>query len=278
MAEFITKCPHCSTDLQAQEEWIGMEVECPQCRKTFAISVADTDETKSPPPPFQGVATPPSTPPLFKGVIAASTTSTQRLNSCVKQKLDLYVNAMTVATFLFVVLCPVIYCTGLNLKPDKFAILFSHCILIAIAIGSFYAAVALEGYLLWEAIRAIPEKRRRQHPVASAILLLMPGWCYVWNFFTMPRTAIELRDEIISRGKQEPKNLISFAIAYCIMTVFMILIAITTPMAFEHSGSGAGIFGTVCFCIILVLCTIGAQYRTFSTFAKAVAIIKSEEE
>jgi hypothetical protein len=94
----------------------------------------------------------------------------------------------------------------------------------------------------------------------------------------MPRTAIELRDEIISRGKQEPQNLISFAIAYCIMTVFMILIAMATPVAFEHSGSGAGRFGTLCFCTILVLCTIGTQYRTFSTFAKAVAIIKSEEE
>ena len=37
MAEFITKCPHCSTDLQAQEEWIGMEVECPICLKKFFV-------------------------------------------------------------------------------------------------------------------------------------------------------------------------------------------------------------------------------------------------
>ena len=40
MAEFITKCPHCSTDLQAQDEWIGMEVECPECQKTFIISTS----------------------------------------------------------------------------------------------------------------------------------------------------------------------------------------------------------------------------------------------
>ena len=277
MAEFITKCPHCNAELQVQDEWIGMNVECPQCQKTFTISVTDTDESKSTPPPFKGVTTPSVTPPPFEKVIGSSI-STQEINSCVKQKLDLYVNAMTVATFLFVVLCPVIYCTGLNLKTDKFVVLFSHYILIAIAIGSFYAAVALEGYLLWETIRAIPEKRRRQHPVASAILLLMPGWCYVWNFFTMPRTAIELRDEIISRGKQEPKNLISFAIGYCIMTVFMILIVMITPGGFEHCGSGAGRFGILCSCIILVLCAIGTQYQTFSTFAKAVAIIKSEEE
>lgn len=37
MAEFITKCPHCSTDLQVQDEWIGMEVECPQCNAVFEI-------------------------------------------------------------------------------------------------------------------------------------------------------------------------------------------------------------------------------------------------
>ena len=37
MAEFITKCPHCNVELQAQDEWIGMEVECPECQKTFII-------------------------------------------------------------------------------------------------------------------------------------------------------------------------------------------------------------------------------------------------
>ena len=37
MAEFITKCPHCNAELQVQNEWIGMEVECPQCKKMFVI-------------------------------------------------------------------------------------------------------------------------------------------------------------------------------------------------------------------------------------------------
>ena len=37
MAEFITKCPHCNSDLQAQEEWIGMTVECPVCKMKFVI-------------------------------------------------------------------------------------------------------------------------------------------------------------------------------------------------------------------------------------------------
>ena len=51
MAEFITKCPHCSTDLQAQEEWIGMEVECPICHNTFVIAnptaVPDSKKTSN---------------------------------------------------------------------------------------------------------------------------------------------------------------------------------------------------------------------------------------
>ena len=38
MAEFITKCPHCNNDLQVQDEWIGMEVECPICHNTFVIA------------------------------------------------------------------------------------------------------------------------------------------------------------------------------------------------------------------------------------------------
>ena len=37
MSEFITKCPHCNAELQAQDEWMGMEVECPLCKKSFTI-------------------------------------------------------------------------------------------------------------------------------------------------------------------------------------------------------------------------------------------------
>ena len=39
MAEFITTCPHCNVELQAQDEWIGMEVECPICKKSFMIQM-----------------------------------------------------------------------------------------------------------------------------------------------------------------------------------------------------------------------------------------------
>ena len=55
MAEFETKCPHCGATLQAQDELIGMDVECPACQKTFKISPPNPDEGKSTPPPFPGV-------------------------------------------------------------------------------------------------------------------------------------------------------------------------------------------------------------------------------
>lgn len=38
MAEFITKCPHCNNDLQVQDEWLGMELECPMCKNKFCLS------------------------------------------------------------------------------------------------------------------------------------------------------------------------------------------------------------------------------------------------
>ena len=37
MAEFEIQCPHCGTTLTVQEEWIGMNVECPLCKKNFVI-------------------------------------------------------------------------------------------------------------------------------------------------------------------------------------------------------------------------------------------------
>ena len=49
MAEFITKCPHCSTELQVKDEWIGMEIECPQCRQKFCLQPLSEEQTIIPP-------------------------------------------------------------------------------------------------------------------------------------------------------------------------------------------------------------------------------------
>ena len=108
MAEFITKCPHCNIELQVQEEWVGMEVGCPQCQKTFTIT--------------------PNV-PVKKLVTGQSTFLTNKLNKYVntikeavnftktpplttpnenavtrnyfRDKLNLYVITMGIATFLF---------------------------------------------------------------------------------------------------------------------------------------------------------------------------------
>ena len=37
MSEFETNCPHCNATLNVQDEWIGMNVECPLCKKHFVI-------------------------------------------------------------------------------------------------------------------------------------------------------------------------------------------------------------------------------------------------
>ena len=37
MATFKTKCKHCSQKLEADESWIGMELQCPSCGKQFKL-------------------------------------------------------------------------------------------------------------------------------------------------------------------------------------------------------------------------------------------------
>ncbi len=39
MAEFEMKCPHCGTQLTVQDDWAGMDVECPSCKKSFKIDL-----------------------------------------------------------------------------------------------------------------------------------------------------------------------------------------------------------------------------------------------
>ena len=49
MQKFETKCPHCNAELQAQDEWIGMELECPMCKNKFCLS-SPTAVQQSPAP------------------------------------------------------------------------------------------------------------------------------------------------------------------------------------------------------------------------------------
>ncbi|MBR7138912.1 MAG: hypothetical protein IKD44_05155 [Lentisphaeria bacterium] len=37
MAEFISQCPHCQSDLQLQDDYTGMAVKCPVCSKSFYV-------------------------------------------------------------------------------------------------------------------------------------------------------------------------------------------------------------------------------------------------
>ena len=41
MAEFEIKCPHCQAKLAAEDEWIGLKVECPICSKSLIVEKAD---------------------------------------------------------------------------------------------------------------------------------------------------------------------------------------------------------------------------------------------
>ena len=49
MAEFIKKCPHCNAELQVQDEWIGMEIECPRCEEKFCLQPLSEEQTIIPP-------------------------------------------------------------------------------------------------------------------------------------------------------------------------------------------------------------------------------------
>ena len=37
MSQFEIKCPHCGVVLSIQEEWIGMILECPECKQEFSV-------------------------------------------------------------------------------------------------------------------------------------------------------------------------------------------------------------------------------------------------
>lgn len=47
MASFQIKCPNCETEIMMQEEWLGMQMECPACHNLFTVS------GNNPPKPFQ---------------------------------------------------------------------------------------------------------------------------------------------------------------------------------------------------------------------------------
>ena len=54
MSQFETNCPHCGTALTMQEEWIGMEVECPECKKGFVLQTSGKEDPAMKTCPFCG--------------------------------------------------------------------------------------------------------------------------------------------------------------------------------------------------------------------------------
>ena len=236
MAEFITKCPHCNSDLQAQEEWIGMTVECPQCQKTFTItSNVSIKQFVSNQSKFlknklktyiDGIKEPVDS--LEKTDVNTQVQNNSDENKFSREKLSLYVNAMGTAAILFVFTFPCCFYWTWGKKLSGWGdventIKFLLNSGAVFALSSYTVVLVLEAYLLYEFISSIPKKRRRQNPVASALLMLLPGWCYLWNFFTLPRIATDLKNEIIMTGKKVPKNLYGNTVGHCIFSVILFL-------------------------------------------------------
>ena len=51
---FKSNCPHCQTQLDLEREWIGMEVDCPECQNSFTVP--------EPPAPQRRLSRPPQQP------------------------------------------------------------------------------------------------------------------------------------------------------------------------------------------------------------------------
>ena len=60
---FNIRCPYCNTVLEVDEQWVGMECECPQCRQKFVVPAPAAEEApqapKMQPPPTYRRSTPP---------------------------------------------------------------------------------------------------------------------------------------------------------------------------------------------------------------------------
>ena len=63
---FNIQCPHCGTPLEVEDEWAGMECECPQCRQKMMIPKPAAEPPRATPqiqPPPYPRSTPPVNPP-----------------------------------------------------------------------------------------------------------------------------------------------------------------------------------------------------------------------
>ncbi|MBE6364761.1 MAG: hypothetical protein E7053_03290 [Lentisphaerae bacterium] len=52
MATFKQNCPHCQSELELENQWIGMEAECPECQRSFKVNPpAQSAPKRQLPPP-----------------------------------------------------------------------------------------------------------------------------------------------------------------------------------------------------------------------------------
>ena len=47
MALFVTACPHCQQDITLDDQWNGLEVECPLCNGVITVSIPESSQENS---------------------------------------------------------------------------------------------------------------------------------------------------------------------------------------------------------------------------------------
>ena len=66
MSRFTSSCPFCQSELELDSNWLGMEVECPECKKSFKVTAPDKNIPKIQSVPFlekSNTLPPPPKPP-----------------------------------------------------------------------------------------------------------------------------------------------------------------------------------------------------------------------
>ncbi|MBE6356777.1 MAG: hypothetical protein E7058_06650 [Lentisphaerae bacterium] len=66
MSRFTSSCPFCQSELELDSNWLGMEVECPECKKSFKVTAPDKNIPKIQSVPFlekSNTLPPPPLPP-----------------------------------------------------------------------------------------------------------------------------------------------------------------------------------------------------------------------
>lgn len=268
---FHFKCPHCNAKLEAEDDWNGMETQCPQCSKNITIRKEIKLSIKN-----EEIY---SRNEYLAAIFTLDGLSPNKTSGSTVQKMRLLLLCFYLSFSIGVAAFGGLLLTFINHNKKSCGTILDHFLyfecmdnsyilhsLELVAVLMLMTAWSIMGILIFQYWRCLFPKASPLFPICTAVFGMIPIFNCLWNFSALFGLGKCLIKEIRTYKVMEPPS-DKWIVNYCVMNVVTTIWALIIG-AFE---------GTLLYVLIFIagLFTIIALFRALFVLHSYVEIIET---